>query len=108
MLLANEPAFAQCFGEIRAFVAKHQGLVQNSLDFPDLSVGERALLELIVPSSTIDTMQKIPNMNTSVDLSALKNRQQIAWASGDYAVIEVEFLVAQLNLLSVTKTAPCL
>jgi ubiquinone/menaquinone biosynthesis C-methylase UbiE len=28
-----------------------------------------------------------PDMNTSVDLAALKSRQQTAWASGDYAVV---------------------
>ncbi|AOW14056.1 helix-turn-helix transcriptional regulator [Hydrogenophaga crassostreae] len=46
-LLADEPAFAQCFGEIQAFLDEHQAQACPSLAFPDLSPGERALLELL-------------------------------------------------------------
>lgn len=46
-LLAEEPAFAQCFGEIQAFLDEHQAAAGQALAFPDLSPGERALLELL-------------------------------------------------------------
>jgi len=46
-VLASEPAFAQCFGEIQAFLDEHQAAPRHALAFPDLSPGERALLELL-------------------------------------------------------------
>jgi pimeloyl-ACP methyl ester carboxylesterase len=46
-LLAGEPAFAQCFGEIQAFLDEHQATPQHGQAFPDLSPGERDLLELL-------------------------------------------------------------
>ena len=47
VLLAQEPAFAQCFGEIRSFLALHDGAQQNVTRFPSLTPRERALLELL-------------------------------------------------------------
>lgn len=46
-LLASEPAFAHCFGEIQAFLDEHQAAPSHALAFQDLSTGERALLELL-------------------------------------------------------------
>jgi len=46
-LLATEPAFAQCFREIQTFLEEHQAAPGEPLAFPDLSSGERALLELL-------------------------------------------------------------
>lgn len=47
VLLAHEPPFAQCFGEIHAFLALHDGAQQSVTNFPSLTARERALLELL-------------------------------------------------------------
>lgn len=47
VLLENEPAFAQCFEEIQAFLSEHQGAPNQVIAFPELSPGERALVELL-------------------------------------------------------------
>lgn len=43
VLLASEPAFAHCFGEIQAFLDEHQATPEHALTFPDLSPSERCL-----------------------------------------------------------------
>lgn len=47
VLLGHEPAFAQCFGEIHAFLDAHDAAPQRIPSFPGLTPRERALLELL-------------------------------------------------------------
>lgn len=47
VLLEDEPAFAQCFGAIQAFLDEHQAAPVHARAFPGLTLGERALLELL-------------------------------------------------------------
>ena len=47
ILLEHEPAFTLCFDEIRSFLNTHDPAQRNSDAFPDLTPGERALLELL-------------------------------------------------------------
>ena len=47
LLLESEPAFAQCFGEIQAFLETHDGSYGSARVFPNLTQSERALLELL-------------------------------------------------------------
>jgi pimeloyl-ACP methyl ester carboxylesterase/DNA-binding CsgD family transcriptional regulator len=46
-LLEGEPAFTQCFGAIQAFLDEHQAATLHTKAFPDLTPGERELLELL-------------------------------------------------------------
>lgn len=63
VLLANEPAFAQCFGEIRDFLAIHDGAQQSVTCFPSLTPRERALLELLAHG--LDNWQIAAHLNLS-------------------------------------------
>lgn len=47
VLLAHEPAFAHCFGEIQAFLADHDAAPLRTPAFPGLTPRERDLLELL-------------------------------------------------------------
>lgn len=47
LLLQTEPAFAQCFGEIQAFLEAQGGVHGSQGVFPNLTPSERALLELL-------------------------------------------------------------
>jgi DNA-binding CsgD family transcriptional regulator len=47
VLLEQEPAFAHCFGEIRAFLDAHDAAPKSGAAFPLLTPRERELLELL-------------------------------------------------------------
>ena len=62
VLLEGEPAFRQCFDEIRAFVAEHS-TPQPQSSFPNLTPRERQLLELLAHG--LDNLQIAAHLEVS-------------------------------------------
>lgn len=63
VLLESEPAFRQCFDEVRAFLREHSAQAGESPPFAELTKSERALVELLAHG--LDNMQIAAHLGLS-------------------------------------------
>jgi pimeloyl-ACP methyl ester carboxylesterase len=90
-LLASEPAFAQCFGEIQGFLDEHQPTPRHSSAFPDLSSGERALLELLAHG--LDNLQMSAHLGLAE--KTVRNKVSAVFAKLDVSTRAQAIVIAR-------------
>ncbi len=80
-VLAGEPAFTRCFAEIQAFLDEQLATPRLALAFPDLSPGERALLELLAQG--LDKLQIAAHLGLAE--KTVRNKVSAVFAKFDVA-----------------------
>lgn len=79
VLLQGEPAFASCFEEMHAFLQTHHHAVAPGTTFPNLTPGERDLLELLAHG--LDNLQISAHLGLSE--KTVRNKVSLVFAKLD-------------------------